>query len=120
MSHVVQIETEVRDPAAVEAACLRMNLPLPVMGTHRLFSTEVTGLGVQLPGWRYPAVCDLPTGQVRFDVFEGRWGDPAWLDRFLQRYSVEKATLEARKRGHAVTEQLLSDGSIRLTVQVAG
>lgn len=120
MSHIVQIETEVRDPAAVEAACRRMSLPQPVMGTHRLFSTEVTGLGVHLPGWRYPAVCDLPTGQVRFDHFQGRWGDPACLDRFLQRYSVEKATLEARKRGHAVTEQSLSDGSIRLTVQVAG
>lgn len=34
--------------------------------------------------------------------------------------AVEKATLEARKRGHAVTEQWLDDGSIRLTVQVAG
>lgn len=91
MSHIVQIETEVRDPAAVEAACLRLNLPRPVMGTHRLFSTEVTGLGVQLPGWRFPTVCDLPTGRVRFDHFEGRWGDPACLDRFLQRYSVEKS-----------------------------
>ena len=26
-----------------------------------------TGLGVQLPGWRYPVVCDLPSGRLKFD-----------------------------------------------------
>ena len=33
---------------------------------------------------------------------------------------VEKATIEARKRGHSVTEQALADGSVRLTIQVGG
>ena len=32
----------------------------------------------------------------------------------------EKAKLEARKKGHGVFEQPLSDGSIKLTIQVAG
>ena len=40
------------------------------------------------------------------------------LDRFLQMYSVEKAKLESRRKGYAVTEQPLADGSIKLTVQV--
>jgi hypothetical protein len=31
-----------------------------------------------------------------------------------------KATIEARKRGHAVAEQTLSDGSIKLTIEVGG
>ncbi len=118
MSHIVQIETEVRDPLAVEAACRRLALPPPVAGSHQLYSGPVSGLGVRLPGWRYPAVCELETGRVRFDHFEGRWGDPAQLDRFLQGYSVERVLLEARRRGHRVTEQPLADGSIRLTVQV--
>jgi len=38
---------------------------------------------------------------------------------FLQAYSVEKARLEARRAGHAVTEQALADGSIKLTIQTA-
>jgi hypothetical protein len=118
MSHIVQIQTEVRDAAAVAAACERLALPQPVDGSHRLFSGPVVGLGVQLPDWRYPIVCELPTGQVRFDDFGGRWGNPAHLDRFLQRYAVEKAGIEARRRGHAMTETLLADGSIRLTVEV--
>ncbi len=119
MSHIVQIQTEVRDVAAVRAACERLGLPQPVEGTHRLFSGQETGLGVQLPGWMYPVVCNPATGQLRFDNYGGHWGEQAQLDRFLQRYAVEVARIEARKRGHAVTEQALQDGSIKLTVQVA-
>ena len=86
----------------------------------KLFEGEASGLLVRLEGWLYPCVCDVASGALRYDNFGGRWGDPAQLDRFLQGYAVEKATLEARKKGHAVTEQSLSDGSIRLTVTVGG
>ena len=120
MSHIVQIKTEVRDPVAVRAACDRLRLPQPVQGTHRLFSGEVAGLGVQLPEWRYPAVCQLESGEIRFDNYNGRWGEQQHLDRFLQIYAVEKAKIEARRRGNTCTEQQLADGSIKLTVNVGG
>ena len=120
MSHIVQIKTQVRDAEAVHAACRRLGLGEPVQGTTRLYSNEVTGLAVQFPGWRYPAVCQLDTGQIQFDNFQGNWGEQQELDRFLQSYSVEKAKLEARKRGHSVSEQQLQDGSIQLTIQVNG
>ena len=120
MSHIVQIQTQVRDPAAVRAACERLKLPAPVEGKHRLYSGEVTGLAVQLPGWNYPAVFDTAKGEARYDNYEGYWGDQVQLDRFMQAYAVEKARIEARKHGHAVTEQALTDGSIKLTIQVAG
>lgn len=120
MSHVVEIRTEVRDVIAVGAACQRLKLEAPVQGTAKLFSSSATGVIVKLPGWRYPAVFDTQSGQARFDNYEGRWGEQAQLDRFLQGYAVEKAKLEARKKGHTVTEQSLADGSIKLTVSVGG
>ncbi len=120
MSHIVQIQTQVRDPVAVQAACQRLGLPQPIQQTVRLFAAEVTGLTVQLPSWRYPVVCDLAHGQIEFDNYGGAWGDQAKLDQFLQAYAAEKSKLEARRRGHTVTEQALTDGSIRLTIQVAG
>lgn len=120
MSHIVQIETEVRDFAVAKSACDRLKLAEPQLGTHRLFSGQEGGLGVQFPGWRYPAVFDLTSGKAKFDNFEGRWGDHSHLGRFLQGYAVEMATIEARKQGHTVTEQPLPDGSIKLTVLVAG
>ena len=118
MSHIVQIKTEVRDGIAVQAACQRLGLDAPVAGTVTLFATEATGLLVRLPGWIYPVVFDTRSGQVRFDNYGGRWGEQVQLDRFLQAYAVEKATLEARRKGHSVTEQTLDNGSIKLTVKV--
>lgn len=59
---------------------------------------------------------------VSIDVFYvcAFWGDQQHLDRFLQAYAVEKAALEARRQGHTVLEHPLPDGSIKLTVQIAG
>ncbi len=120
MSHIVTIEAQVRDAAAVRAACGRLRLAAPVHDTVKLFSSKESGLVVQLPDWQYAIVCDTSTGEVKFDNFEGRWGDQKELDRFMQAYAVEKAKIEARKRGHAVAEQQLQDGSIKLAVQVGG
>ena len=120
MSHIVEINTEVRDAAAVGAACQRLRLPQPVQGTHRLFSGQIAGLGVQLPDWRYPAVCQLDTGELKYDNYGGRWGEQQSLDAFLQSYAVEKAKIEARRRGNTCTEQQLADGSVKLTINVGG
>jgi hypothetical protein len=120
MSHTVKIATEVRDANAVCLACQRLSLPTPVEGKARLFAEDVLGLAVQLPEWQYPVVFDTNTGQVRYDNYGGRWGDKARLDRFLQAYAVEKAKIEARRKGYSVIEQELANGSIKLTVQVGG
>ncbi len=120
MSHIVTIKTEVRDAVAVRAACHRLSLAEPVQGKTKLFSGKVEGLAVKLPEWSYPVVCELVTGQVRFDNFNGRWGDQKHLDQFLQAYAVEKARSEARRKGHTVTESKLTDGSIKLTIGVTG
>ena len=120
MSHTVRITTQVRDPAAVAAACERLTLPPPSAGTHKLFSDEVSGLAVHLPGWTYPVVCQTETGALNFDDFEGQWGERARLNEFLQAYAVEKTRLECRRQGHTLHEQALSDGSIKLTIEVGG
>ena len=83
-------------------------------------SGEATGVAVELPHWRYPAVFDAATGQTRYDDFGGRWGKRSELDRFIQAYAVEKAKLECRRKGHAVTERSLNDGSIKLMIDIGG
>jgi hypothetical protein len=120
LSHIVTIKTEVRDEEAVAAACRRLDLPEPVQGTATLFSEQVTGLLVQLPGWLYPAVIDTRVGQVQFDNYGGAWGDGHHLHRFLQAYAVERARIEARKKSYTHTEQALSDGSIVVEIEVGG
>jgi hypothetical protein len=119
MSHIVSITTQIKDEHAVFAACRRLNLPEPQHRTVNLYLTEVTGLAVELPEWRYPVICDTLKGELQYDTFKGRWGDESQLHRFLQAYAVEKTKLEARKQGRSVYEQALENGSIRLHVAVA-
>jgi hypothetical protein len=120
MSHVVTIKTEIRDLVALRAACRRLQIPEPVHERVRLFSSEATGQAVRLPRWRYPVVCDVATGKVAFDNFGGRWGDQVEFDRLMQTYSAEKTKLEARKQGYTVSEQRLTDGSLKMTIHVGG
>ena len=120
MSHIVSIKTQVRDPVAIRSACSRLRIPEPTYGEAKLFTSKATGWRVQLNGWRYPVVCDTDTGNVAYDNYEGRWGDRSKLDAFLQRYAVEKASLEARRNGYTVTEQTLTDGAVKLKINVGG
>jgi len=120
MSHVVRIETQIRDVVALSAACRRIGVAEPICETVKLFRSEATGHCVRLPKWRYPVVCDVESGQVSYDNYGGRWGEQRELDRLVQAYAVEAAKAEARRRGHTVTERALADGSIKLTVQVGG
>ena len=120
MSHVVTVETEIRDVTAARAACNRLQLEPPIEGRAQLFSGEATGLIVQLPDWQYPVVFDTTTGEAKYDNYGGKWGDQQQLDHFLQIYAVEKSKIEARRNGHSITEQTLADGSIKLTVQIGG
>mgnify|MGYP006955277026 CR=1 FL=1 len=120
MSHIVHVQTEIRDSLAIQAACLRLKLPEPVFGEVKLFSSTATGWGVQLPQWRYPVVCDVQAGRIAYDNFEGRWGEVRHLHQFLQAYTVEKCRIECRRRGRTMLEQVLEDGSIKLTIQVGG
>lgn len=118
MSHIVSIQTQIRDKAAVDAACQRLQWPEPEQGRFRLFNSTVEGLGVRAPRWQYPIVCELQTGQLHYDNFEGRWGDPKHLDKFKQAYAIEKTKLEARRQGRSVFETPLEDGSVQLVVEI--
>jgi hypothetical protein len=109
-----------RDETAIQSACKRLHLPRATHGTFDLYQTTATGLGIELPHWRYPVVANLKSGQIRFDNYGGRWGNQEFLDRFLQGYAVEKAKIEARKKGHSIVEQRLGNGSIKVTVNVGG
>ena len=120
MSHIVKIQTQVKDVTAAQVACRRLKLESPQHGTARLFSGSATGLIVKLSGWRYPAVFDTETGQAHFDNYGGRWGEQKQLDHFLQIYAGEAARVQARRHGHSVTEHPLADGSIKLNITVGG
>ena len=93
MSHLVTIRTQIRDPAALSLACRRLGLAEPVTGTAHLYGGQATGLIVQLPGWRYPVVVNTDTAELKFDTFNGAWGEQSQLDRLIQAYLPGKVRL---------------------------
>ena len=74
MSHLVSVQTQVRDATALAAACRRLSLAEPAQETVQLFSGEMKGLAVRLPDWQYPVVVDVDAGKLHYDNFEGHVG----------------------------------------------
>ena len=75
MSHIVTIQSQLRDPAAIAAACQRLGLAAPVHGKAQLYAGQTAeGLLVQFPGWKYPIAIDTESGQVHHDHFGGALG----------------------------------------------
>jgi hypothetical protein len=116
MSHIVSIKSQVKDAVALAAACRRLGLTEPVRETVHLFSGQTTGLAIRFPGWQYPVVIDVEQGLVQYDDFNGAWGDKKQIDQLMQSYAAEKTKLEARRKGLAVQETTLQDGSIKLQI----
>ena len=119
MSHTMNIEIELHDRTALEVACQRLGLTL-TEGRVKFYSTEEEGILVQLPGWKYP-ICVKSNGQVAYDNYDGRWGDLAELNKFRAYYGLEKAKIEARKKGYSVYETFNNrTQQLELRIKVGG
>ena len=99
---------------------LLLSLPEPVRGTAELYTGDVTGLIIRLPDWEAAVVINTDTGTIRYDNYNGAWGDAAYLHRFAQAYVVEQSRIEARKKSYLTTEQSLADGSILVEIEIGG
>ena len=120
MSHTVTVTAEIKNKAALEKTCQRLDLEAPIYGeAHRLYSnTKLRGYAVKLPGWNYPVVCDLDTGKIAYDNYGGVWGEQSELHKFLQTYAVVRTMQEASLQGYTAYESQLEDGTIKVTVNV--
>ncbi len=73
MSHVVTIETKLKDPVALSAACVRLKLSEPQQETIKFFDgSEHAGLATRPPGFGSPVLVQ-EDGNVRCDTYGGRW-----------------------------------------------
>ena len=122
MSHFTDIETRVRDIAAVRAACAELGLQVLENAEARGYAqNKVRGdFVIQLNGpydvalqrddnGNYRFVADLWQGHVEKELGQG-------FGRLKQLYGVHKATIEARRKGLSVRRRKLPNGSIRLAL----
>ena len=105
MSHTVTVATQIKNEAAVQRACQILKLEQATRGKFRLFSEQVEGLGIQLPGWKYMAVANTQTGELKFDNYGGSWGRMEELHKFQQRYALEAAKMQAEQDGQVCSAE---------------
>ena len=122
MSHFTEIQTEIRDIAALHAACSEMGFEL-------LQNVEARGYGsnrhhgehvIRLKGPYDIALNQDASGRLALTT--DWWGGHVEKEvgknygRLLQMYGVHKATRDARRRGYTVRRKQLQDGSIKLCI----
>lgn len=100
MSHVSTVRTEVKSEALLKAAVEMIpGATYLGAGSHSAYYGSISGVGVKLPEWRYPAVFDLATGTAKFDNYGGHWGPQEQFDRLLQKYGIAHAIAWAKAAG---------------------
>lgn len=122
MSHFTTIQTQIRDEAALRAACREMGFSVESKSEARGFSSNrIKGdLVIRLKGpydiavnqqqdGTFGLTCDWWDGRVEREV-------GANYGRLLQLYAVHKAQAEARRKGYTTRRQTLGDGSIKLVI----
>jgi hypothetical protein len=125
MSHFTTIDVQVKDVAALKAACAELGLQVQEKaaargyGSNRLHGDFVIGLkgpyDVALqrqPDGAYKLVADLWRGHVEQELGAG-------FGRLKQLYGVHKTMIEARRNKLLVRRQALPDGRIRLALRRA-
>lgn len=65
----------------------------------QIYQNQVYGHHFQLPGWKYTICVGVNTGTIKYDNFEGRWGDKDVLDSILIEYIQESICQKANKNG---------------------
>lgn len=121
MSHFTSITTQIKDIAALRPACQELGLEL-------LADAQARGIGTQQRGdfvIRLKGPCDVallrqPDGSYALssDALDGHVEKELGPKhgRLLQCYAVQKAILEARRRGLTVRRAVLAGGVVKLTL----
>lgn len=83
---------------------------------HKLWEGSYEGVAIRIPGWTYPVVFNLDTGNLVFDNHNGHWGDEIKLDALVQRYVYEDAIAQAYINGETVETVTDEMGNITLAI----
>ena len=142
MSHITKIDIEVSDLAALKAACRRLGFVFAEgRKTYKWYGRLVgdapipEGLSIDDLGRCDHAIC-IPGAEYEIGVRAERGGYRLLWDSWVaggleqkigkdagllkQAYGIEKAKIEARRKGYSVYESRKADGSITLKIQLGG
>ena len=135
MSHSQTIKVLVNNKEALELTAKEMNATSfsAEEGDVKMYDGTYKGMFIHFKGWNYPVV--ISNGDLRYDSYNGLWGNESDLKRFRQSYAANVVIVEGAREGmilqsdsgyqegtnNRVIELLHSDGAtIRTTVGEEG
>lgn len=99
MSHTVTTKVEYKNLEALSNSVVALGGQVLGEGKHQLYQhKDVEGYGFRLPGWSYPLVL-TKTGELKYDDYNGHWGNPKDLDKLKGGYTLEQGKLTASSLG---------------------
>ena len=122
MSHFVTIETQIKDIAALKAACRELGLNVQKNAEARGYAAnrQHGDFVITLKGPYDIAVNRKQDGTfgLTADWWQGHVAKEVGTNftKLMKLYSVHKVLIEAKRKGHTVHRQDLKDGSVKLTV----
>lgn len=116
MSHIVTIETEMKNFDTIKEVCKILGLKYEQSKDIKVYNTIKSGIGIYLKGWKYPIVVN-ELGKVDYDNYSGSWGDIEEYNKFINEYSLEETLKRIKKKNLKYTIQRLND-EIKIEVMV--
>jgi len=98
------------DISALAKACAELNLTMVENDNVRLYSGMVKGTSIKLPGWDYPVVI-TPDGKIKYDNYNGNWGNIDELNKLIQKYNYE-VVVDALENEDYIYEEVEEDDEI--------
>ncbi len=105
MSHTMNIDIEIRDYGALLSACERLGVKVEERGSTGYALPSRWGLAYFSPVGSTPW-WSRPDGTVAYDNYNGQWGRMSELNKLRAYYGLEKAKVEAHRKGYRVHEAL--------------
>lgn len=88
MSHIVEIETTVKNKEFIANVCQELNIRTEQVTNFKFYDGTVkSGTALYLKNWKYPVVIE-ENGKVFFDNYENAWGDIKEYHEFVNHYSL--------------------------------
>lgn len=120
MSHIIQVETVVKDREMFAKAARALGYTVVGEGVYQMYSGTVRGLAIQIPNWRYALVVDAE-GSISYDNYGGRWGETKDLHELTQTYAQNEVERQMRIDGLDMLDTYTEDdGTIVLEINAGG
>ena len=115
MSQLVTLDIKLSNINTIILVCKRLKWNYTEDASQQFYDKSIAhGLKVEIPGWKYPIIIEN-SGTVRFDNYNGSWGEDSHLGLLKQAYALEGSRALLASQGMSLYETVNDDNSITLT-----